>query len=230
MSCPALTDGDFRSCSRTTPTRPSPTVAEPAAGGDRRAQPLRRSAAAHHSGRRVSAGRHVARAALRRRRRPPPVSVAVVDGADRAHAPATVGLVLATGIVDLAAAGRADRPPRHQRERPTSCRRLGRGLRGRLVRRLRAARFSGGGFVRANDAPVTGTSFTIDGLPNARTALHGRPGARRGRQRRRSLERGLGIPHLVIGWANLQWPPTMTHTISTINRTETPTARSGSMA
>lgn len=29
-----------------------------------------------------------------------------------------------------------------------------------------------------------------------------------------------GIPHYVIGWANLQWPPTITHTISTIDRTD----------
>jgi hypothetical protein len=29
------------------------------------------------------------------------------------------------------------------------------------------------------------------------------------------------VPHLTIGWANLQWPPTMTHTISATNRTDT---------
>ncbi len=27
-------------------------------------------------------------------------------------------------------------------------------------------------------------------------------------------------PHLTIGWANLQWPPSLTHTISTTNRTD----------
>ncbi|MFN8632049.1 MAG: glycoside hydrolase family 13 protein [Chloroflexota bacterium] len=30
-----------------------------------------------------------------------------------------------------------------------------------------------------------------------------------------------GLPHLAIGWANLQWPPTMTHTISAVTRTDT---------
>ncbi len=30
-----------------------------------------------------------------------------------------------------------------------------------------------------------------------------------------------GLPHLTIGWANLQWPPTMTHTISVVDRTDT---------
>ena len=29
-----------------------------------------------------------------------------------------------------------------------------------------------------------------------------------------------GLPHLVIGWANLQWPPSMTHVISAIDRTD----------
>jgi hypothetical protein len=28
------------------------------------------------------------------------------------------------------------------------------------------------------------------------------------------------LPHLAIGWANLQWPPSMTHTISVVNRTD----------
>jgi hypothetical protein len=29
-----------------------------------------------------------------------------------------------------------------------------------------------------------------------------------------------GIPHLIIGWANLQWPPTLTQTISAVNGTD----------
>ena len=28
------------------------------------------------------------------------------------------------------------------------------------------------------------------------------------------------LPHLTIGWANLQWPPTLTHTISAVDRTD----------
>ena len=30
-----------------------------------------------------------------------------------------------------------------------------------------------------------------------------------------------GVPHYQIGWANLQWPPSMTHTISAVDRTDT---------
>jgi glycosidase len=80
---------------------------------------------------------------------------------------------------------------------------------------------SGGGYLKANDAPVVGASFTVTGLENARRyffvvrALDTLGNA--------SLPSGEveGIPHLVIGWANLQWPPSMTHIISTIDRSDT---------
>ncbi|HET9344802.1 MAG TPA: alpha-amylase family glycosyl hydrolase, partial [Candidatus Limnocylindrales bacterium] len=79
---------------------------------------------------------------------------------------------------------------------------------------------TGGGYIKANDAPVTGTSFTIDGLPNAVTAyVVVRALDAAGNASTPSNEAN-GIPHLVIGWANLQWPPSMTHIISAVNRTE----------
>jgi glycosidase len=79
---------------------------------------------------------------------------------------------------------------------------------------------SGGGYVRANDAPVAGTTFTIGGLDNARTyyvVVRARDGA--GNASGPSNEVS-GLPHLVIGWANLQWPPATSHVISAVNRTE----------
>ena len=80
---------------------------------------------------------------------------------------------------------------------------------------------SGGGYVRANGAPVTGTSFTVTGLPNAKEAYvvvtatdaAGNAGAQSNEVH--------GQPHYAIGWSNLQWPPTMTHTISVVTRTDT---------
>jgi hypothetical protein len=80
---------------------------------------------------------------------------------------------------------------------------------------------SGGGYVKANGSPVTGTSFTVTGLPNAVEAYvvvtandaAGNPSARSNEVH--------GLPHYAIGWANLQWPPTMAHTISTTTRTDT---------
>jgi len=72
-----------------------------------------------------------------------------------------------------------------------------------------------------NDAPLTSTSFTETGLRNARivyyvvTALDG-VGNESGFSNQVSA-----LPHYTIGWANLQWPPTMNHTISVVNRTDT---------
>ena len=79
---------------------------------------------------------------------------------------------------------------------------------------------SGGGYVKVNSSPVTGTSFTDTGLRNAQnyfyvvTALDAW-----GNESAYSNEVS-AMPHYTIGWANLQWPPTMTHTISVIDRTD----------
>ncbi|HEV8688242.1 MAG TPA: alpha-amylase family glycosyl hydrolase [Gaiellaceae bacterium] len=79
---------------------------------------------------------------------------------------------------------------------------------------------SGGGYVKANGSPVTGTSFTDTALRNARTfyyvvrAVDG-PGNESGDSNEVSA-----LPRLTIGWANLQWPPTLNHTISAVNRTD----------
>jgi hypothetical protein len=67
---------------------------------------------------------------------------------------------------------------------------------------------------------VSDTSYTVTGLENGRvvhlvvTAVD-----TAGNESNWSNEVE-AIPHLAIGWANLQWPPTMTHTISTVDRTE----------
>jgi len=80
---------------------------------------------------------------------------------------------------------------------------------------------SGGGWVKVNDSPVTGTTFTDSGLRNAQTYYYvvtslDTPGNESG-----PSNEVTALPHLTIGWANLQWPPTMDHTISVINRTPT---------
>ncbi len=84
-----------------------------------------------------------------------------------------------------------------------------------------ASPLTGGGYVRVTDEPVSGTSHTVTGLENGRvvhlvvTAVDAK-----GNESGWSNEVE-AIPHLAIGWANLQWPPTLTHTISTIDRTDT---------
>jgi glycosidase len=79
---------------------------------------------------------------------------------------------------------------------------------------------TGGGWVKANSAPAAGTSFTDTGLRNARTYYYVvRALDSTGNESGPSNEAS-GVPHLTIGWANLQWPPTLSHTISAVNRTD----------
>ncbi|MEP7136310.1 MAG: alpha-amylase family glycosyl hydrolase [Chloroflexota bacterium] len=79
---------------------------------------------------------------------------------------------------------------------------------------------SGGGYVKVNGSPIAGTSFDDTNLVNATnyyyvvTSLDGV-----GNESKNSNEVN-ALPHLAIGWANLQWPPTLTQTISAVNRTE----------
>ena len=78
---------------------------------------------------------------------------------------------------------------------------------------------SGGGWAKINT--TTDTSFTDTGLQNARTyyyvvtALDGVGGNESAYSNEVSA-----LPHFTIGWANLQWPPTLTHTISVTDRTD----------
>ena len=79
---------------------------------------------------------------------------------------------------------------------------------------------SGGGYVKANAGSVTGTSFTVIGLENARShffVVRARDAVGNASEPSNEVE---GIPHLSIGWANLQWPPSMEHTISATDRTD----------
>jgi glycosidase/fibronectin type 3 domain-containing protein len=79
---------------------------------------------------------------------------------------------------------------------------------------------SGGGYVKANGAPVTGTSFTDTGLANAKTWFYVVRALDSAGNASDDSNEVSALPHLTIGWANLQWPPTMTHTISAVNRTD----------
>jgi fibronectin type 3 domain-containing protein len=79
---------------------------------------------------------------------------------------------------------------------------------------------SGGGWVKVNAEPLTVTEFTDTGLENARTYYYVVTSLDlRGNESAYSNEVN-ALPRLTIGWANLQWPPTMTHTISAVDRTE----------
>ena len=78
---------------------------------------------------------------------------------------------------------------------------------------------TGGGFVKANAAPLAGTQFTDTGLENARRYYYVvRALDAAGNESAPSNEVS-ALPHLMIGWANLQWPPSLAHTISVTTRT-----------
>jgi glycosidase/fibronectin type 3 domain-containing protein len=78
---------------------------------------------------------------------------------------------------------------------------------------------SGGGYVRANSSPLNGTAYTDTGLTNgSKYYFIVKAIDSKGNESAASNEVS-GLPHLVIGWSNLQWPPTLTQTISAVNPT-----------
>jgi len=80
---------------------------------------------------------------------------------------------------------------------------------------------SGGGWVKVNASTLADTSFTDSGLRNTQVYYYVVTALDNVGNESAYSNQASGMPHLTIGWANLQWPPTMTHTISVINRTDT---------
>jgi len=77
---------------------------------------------------------------------------------------------------------------------------------------------SGGGYIKV--ATTGGTTLTDSGLRNGQTyyyVVRALDGA--GNESGSSNEVSV-LPHYTIGWANLQWPPTLDHIISAVNRTD----------
>jgi hypothetical protein len=79
---------------------------------------------------------------------------------------------------------------------------------------------SGGGFVKVHETPVTGTTFTDTGLQNAKTYYYVVTSLDSAGNESTYSNEASALPHFDISWANLQWPPSMTHTISVIDRTD----------
>ena len=79
---------------------------------------------------------------------------------------------------------------------------------------------SGGGYARLNDAPLMSTTYADETAVNGRLAYYVVTAVdEAGNESARSNEVD-ALPHLVIGWANLQWPPGIAHTISALDPTE----------
>lgn len=80
---------------------------------------------------------------------------------------------------------------------------------------------SGGGWVKVGSG-LTGSSFTDNtGLINARTYYYVVTASDAAGNESRYSNEVNAVPQYTIGWANLQWPPTLNHTISVVNRTDT---------
>jgi glycosidase len=79
---------------------------------------------------------------------------------------------------------------------------------------------SRGGWVKVNSAPIVATNFSDTGLQNARTYHYVVTALDAAGNESDYSNEVSALPHLTIGWANLQWPPTIIHTLSTTDRTE----------
>lgn len=142
----------------------------------------------------------------------------VTDGSLAVSLNAGSGLLLVTGRVDLS-------PPRA----PTNLSVTGEGS-GSVSLAWNAAAHadgynvyrspvSGGGFVKVAASPVSATTFTDTGLRNATIYFYVVTALDDAGNESPASNEVSAMPHLAIGWANLQWPPAMTHTISVVNRT-----------
>ncbi len=79
---------------------------------------------------------------------------------------------------------------------------------------------SGGGWVKANATPLTSTSFSDSGLRNAQTFYYIVRALDSAGNESAPSSQVSALPHYTIGWANLQHPPTLAHTISAVDRTD----------
>jgi glycosidase len=79
---------------------------------------------------------------------------------------------------------------------------------------------SGGGWEKANTTLVSTTNYMVSDLTDGTTYFFVVKAVDAVGNESDSSNEVSGIPHLTIGWANLQWPPTMTHTISASTPTD----------
>jgi glycosidase len=133
--------------------------------------------------------------------------------------PALSGLLLATGAVDLTPPA-APTGLQVTSESANALAVAWNAVTGAAGYDVWVSPLSGGGYVKANALPVAAPSFTITGLDNARRYYVVVRALDASGNSSTSSNEVSGIPHLVIGWANLQWPPSMSHTISATTRTD----------
>jgi glycosidase len=146
-------------------------------------------------------------------------SIGVVNGAVQVTLAPLSGLLLATGNVDLTPpAAPANVHVTNEGNGTVSL--AWNSVAGAAGYNVYHSPVSGGGWVKANTSPVSGANFTDTGLTNARIYYYVVRALDAAGNESKDSNEASGLPHLTIGWANLQWPPTLNHTISVINRTD----------
>jgi len=80
---------------------------------------------------------------------------------------------------------------------------------------------TGGGYTALFDAPLAGTNYTDTDVVNGRTYYYVVTALDALGNESGWSNEAEGLPHALIGWANLQWPPTLTTTISAVDPTDT---------
>lgn len=142
----------------------------------------------------------------------------VVGGMLRVSLEPMSGLLLATGATDLL-------PPSAPvnlnivNEGDTQIALAWNGVAGATSYNIYRSPVSAGGWVKINTTPVLTTNYTDTGLRNATPAFYIVRALDATGNESAASNQVQALPHHTIGWANLQWPPTLNHTISTTNHT-----------
>lgn len=145
-------------------------------------------------------------------------TVRVSDGALSLQLPARGAVLLQTGVTDLAGPGAPVLAA--PTEGSGSLGLTWAPVLGAAGYHVYLSPVSGGGYVRVTQAPVTGTAYQVGGLVNTQRHFVVVKALDSAGNESVASNEVSGIPQVSIGWANLQWPPTLTHTISATNRTE----------
>ncbi|MEN6408603.1 MAG: alpha-amylase, partial [Anaerolineaceae bacterium] len=80
---------------------------------------------------------------------------------------------------------------------------------------------SGGGWIKQNTDPLAELTYPDTAVENTRRYYSTVTALDSAGNESATAQEASGMPHLTIGWANLQWPPTMNHTISMVVPTDT---------
>ncbi|HEY3334406.1 MAG TPA: alpha-amylase family glycosyl hydrolase, partial [Candidatus Limnocylindrales bacterium] len=144
---------------------------------------------------------------------------ATVSGGDLVvTVPARGALVLSTGTVDLAGpAAPANLHVTDEADRTISV--AWNAVPGAVSYDVWTSPVAGGGYTKATANPVSSTSFTLAEMRNGSpvyVVVTANDAAGNASAFSNEVK---GIPQYVIGWANLQWPPTLNHEISATTRT-----------